>query len=101
MIHHPFLLLLGVLSFVAFSLLEILYYRRGFPRLWSWRISLVAVSTMSVLFLLFALLSSPMEVFQSGFAIFGLLFCIVMSGVVALFTVPRAMREADRNKRNQ
>ena len=98
MIYHSVWLFVGIACLVIVSYLEIRYYRLGFPHSWTWRFLLVGFMSMGILGCTFSFVPKPIQLFQNVGMIVVLVFTIILSAVIALYTVPRGIREADKNR---
>lgn len=101
MLHHPFFALISLACFVFESYLEIQYYRAGFPKTIRWLAVLFLCGATSVVTGLFALIPEPIVMFQNIGAFGGLLLSALMGGGVAIYTAPKGVKEAERNRQRK
>jgi hypothetical protein len=78
--------------------MEIRYYHAGSPRTRKWLITLFLCGAAATVSGTFALIPEPLVMLQSVAGCGGMLFVFLGGGIVAVYTAPMYMREAERNR---
>lgn len=103
MIRHPVLAMIGLTLLLLLSYLEVKYFRLGFPKTRGWLSLLFVCGATSSVTIGLALIPDPVVMFQKVGTCGVLLFAVLLGGGIAIHTIPRYAKEAERNRqqRNQ
>ena len=98
MIHHPALAVLSLILFILGSYLEIRYYRAGSPRTKRWLITLFLCGAGATISGGLSIIPTPAIMFQHMSTCGVMVFAFLGGGIIAVYTAPMYMREAEKNR---
>ncbi|MCA9330591.1 MAG: hypothetical protein R2867_12525 [Caldilineaceae bacterium] len=98
MIQYPFLAVLSLTFFVLTIYLEIRYYRAGSPRTKKWLITLFLCGAGAAISFGLSIIATPIIMFQHMSTCGVMVFAFLGGGIVAVYTVPMSMREAEKHR---
>ncbi len=101
MIAHPVLAMIGLTLLILLSYFEIKYFRAGFPKSLGWLSLLFVCGAGSSVGIGLALIPEPVVMFQNVGACGVLLFAVLLGGGIAIHTIPRYAKEAERNRQQR
>jgi len=98
MIQHPILATISLIIIIIVSWLEIRYYRAGMPKTKGWVGTLFLCGASATVSFGLSLIPNPIVMFQSAGTCSVMLFVLLMGGIIAVYTAPKAMQEAAKNR---